>query len=150
MLAISRLESGAGLDLPRPASAGASGLDLPAAVDRPPDAGSGPSGRSCPADFSVEIPPGWEGQVRPRSGLAVQAWRDGAQRPRHCGLGLSRRAQGGARSTSVQRGLRDPSAATGSLSSCSARWSQGVEVVERASPWGDTARGEGGFGSTGT
>ncbi len=32
-----------------------------------------PGGRALvPTGFSVEIPAGWEGQVRPRSGLAVQ------------------------------------------------------------------------------
>jgi dUTP pyrophosphatase len=65
-----RMETNPDLPLPSPATAGAAGLDL----------------RSAEADFDlepgaihlvgtglrVEIPEGYEGQVRPRSGLAVR------------------------------------------------------------------------------
>jgi len=65
-----RMETNPDLPLPAPATAGAAGLDL----------------RSAEADFDlepgaihlvgtglkVEIPAGYEGQVRPRSGLAVR------------------------------------------------------------------------------
>lgn len=70
-LGILRLANGAGLELPAPASVGASGLDLPAAV------GStvvlAPGARALVGcGLALEIPPGWEGQVRPRSGLAAK------------------------------------------------------------------------------
>jgi len=59
------------LPLPRYMTAGASGCDLPAFVEDvvviPP------GGRAMiPTGFYVEIPPGYEGQVRPRSGLAAK------------------------------------------------------------------------------
>jgi dUTP pyrophosphatase len=59
------------LPLPEPATAGSAGADLRAAVSQ--DVLLAPGERALvPTGFSVEIPSGWEGQVRPRSGLAVQ------------------------------------------------------------------------------
>ena len=59
------------LPLPAPATAGSAGADLRAAVDE--ELILAPGGRALvPTGFSVEIPAGWEGQVRPRSGLAAQ------------------------------------------------------------------------------
>jgi dUTP pyrophosphatase len=70
-LGIQRLPGGDGLDLPVAGSAGASGLDLSAAVEEPVILQ--PGARSLvPCGLAVEIPVGWEGQVRPRSGLAVE------------------------------------------------------------------------------
>jgi len=70
-LGLRRLAHGAGLDLPRPASPDASGLDLPAAVEE--SVRLEPGGRLLvPCGFAIEIPAGWEGQVRPRSGLAIK------------------------------------------------------------------------------
>lgn len=60
-------------DLPLPAYAtdGSSGLDLRAALDEPVKI---PSGKISliPTNLKVEIPLGYEIQVRPRSGLAVK------------------------------------------------------------------------------
>ena len=68
---VRRLPHAAGLPLPQPASAGSAGLDLRAAV-----AGEvvlAPGDRVLvPTGLVLEIPPGWEGQVRPRSGLALR------------------------------------------------------------------------------
>ena len=59
------------LPLPAPATGGSAGADLRAAVRE--DLVLAPGDRALvPTGFSVEIPPGWEGQVRPRSGLAAQ------------------------------------------------------------------------------
>jgi len=50
-------------------SAGAAGLDLASAADEPIQIP--PGGRvAVPTGLAFEIPPGFEGQVRPRSGLA--------------------------------------------------------------------------------
>ena len=69
---VRRLEHAAGLALPARASAGSSGYDLRAAVDGPLTLP--PGGRALvPTGLVLEIPPGWEGQVRPRSGLAVRS-----------------------------------------------------------------------------
>jgi len=65
---IQRLAS-ADLPLPEYASVAAAGLDLPAAVREPVTI---PPGRFelIPCGFAMALPPGYEAQVRPRSGLA--------------------------------------------------------------------------------
>ncbi len=50
-------------------TAGAAGMDLASAADRPVTLAPGERG-AIPTGLAVEIPPGFEGQVRPRSGLA--------------------------------------------------------------------------------
>jgi dUTP pyrophosphatase len=68
-----RLPHGAGLPLPAYQSAHAAGLDLAAAV--PPDAPVtlAPLGRAMIATgFAMALPDGFEAQVRPRSGLAAR------------------------------------------------------------------------------
>jgi dUTP pyrophosphatase len=65
-----------GLPLPAYASAGAAGMDLRASL-HPEDRQAGvklPSlGRALvPTGLAMAIPPGFEGQVRPRSGLAAR------------------------------------------------------------------------------
>ena len=57
------------LDLPRYETAGAAGMDLRA--DEPFALAPGER-RLVPTGLALEIPPGFEGQVRPRSGLAVR------------------------------------------------------------------------------
>jgi len=69
---IRRLPHAEGLPLPAYATDGASGADLCAAVDeeliiRPGERVAVPTG------LVLEIPDGHEGQVRPRSGLAIKA-----------------------------------------------------------------------------
>ena len=55
--------------VPRYMSAGAAGLDLASAADEPIEIPAG--GRvAVPTGLAFEIPAGFEGQVRPRSGLA--------------------------------------------------------------------------------
>jgi dUTP pyrophosphatase len=68
---IRRLDHGHGLELPRYATDGAAGADLCAAVDTPLILAPGERA-AVPTGFVVELPPGWEGQVRPRSGLALR------------------------------------------------------------------------------
>jgi dUTP pyrophosphatase len=59
------------LGLPTYHTAGASGLDLVAAVEETVALGPGEI-RLVPTGLYLEIPPGYEGQVRPRSGLALR------------------------------------------------------------------------------
>ena len=61
------------LPLPRYMTAGAAGIDLMADVSEPVELAPGARLR-VPTGIAVEIPPGFEAQVRPRSGLA---WRHG-------------------------------------------------------------------------
>lgn len=66
-----RLPEGEGLPLPAYMTDHAAGADVCAAVSD--DLTIEPGGRALvPAGFSVEIPPGYEIQVRPRSGLALK------------------------------------------------------------------------------
>ena len=57
--------------LPRYASEGAAGLDLAAALDAPLTVAPG-RWAAVPTGLAMAIPRGWEGQVRPRSGLAAR------------------------------------------------------------------------------
>jgi dUTP pyrophosphatase len=68
-LAIQKLRADA--VLPATMSAGAAGLDLAAALDAPV---SIPPGHRLlvPTGLAMAIPAGYEGQVRPRSGLAIK------------------------------------------------------------------------------
>jgi dUTP diphosphatase len=69
IIRLCRLPHGNGLELPTRMSADAAGLDLPAAVDADLTLELGQI-RLIPCGFSMAIPRGFEGQVRPRSGLA--------------------------------------------------------------------------------
>ncbi len=59
------------LPLPAYQSLGAAGVDLQADIDRPLTLKPLERAR-VPTGFCFEIPPGYEGQVRPRSGLAFK------------------------------------------------------------------------------
>lgn len=70
-VAVTILAHGEGLPLPDYASQGAAGLDLHAAIE----AGMtlAPGARALvPTGLKMALPAGFEGQVRPRSGLAVK------------------------------------------------------------------------------
>lgn len=66
-----RLPGAEDLPLPFYASAGAAGADLAAAVDG--ELVIEPGARALvPTGLAIELPPGYEAQVRPRSGLALR------------------------------------------------------------------------------
>jgi dUTP pyrophosphatase len=68
---IARQPGAEDLPLPRAATPGAAGLDLPAAVET--ELVLAPGARALvPTGFALAIPQGYEGQVRPRSGLALR------------------------------------------------------------------------------
>lgn len=68
-IAVVRLDGGDGLPLPAYMTTGAAGADVVAAVVE--ELVIGPGARALvPTGFALEIPPGYEVQVRPRSGLA--------------------------------------------------------------------------------
>lgn len=70
-LALKRLANGVGIDPPRYESAGAAGCDLRAAIDT--DLMLLPGERALvPTGFAFAVPPGYEMQIRPRSGLAAR------------------------------------------------------------------------------
>ena len=70
-LKIRRLPHAEGLELPSYETAGAAGMDLRAALDGPLTLGPGER-TLVPTGLVLELPPGHEGQVRPRSGLSIK------------------------------------------------------------------------------
>jgi dUTP pyrophosphatase len=74
---VQRMAHARDLPLPDYATEGAAGLDLRAALDGPLELAPGRRAL-VPTGIRVAIPPGYEGQVRPRSGLA---WRSGVGLP---------------------------------------------------------------------
>ncbi|MCY4394407.1 MAG: dUTP diphosphatase [Rhodospirillaceae bacterium] len=70
-VAIRRLPHGAGLPLPDYATAGSAGVDLMAAIGTPRLLAPGARG-AVPTGIAIALPPGFEAQIRPRSGLARQ------------------------------------------------------------------------------
>ncbi len=68
---IKRLRKGCPASLPRYMTDGASGMDLFASLEKALTLAPGQRGL-IPTGISVAIPEGFEGQVRPRSGLAIR------------------------------------------------------------------------------
>lgn len=143
-LRLRRLPNADGLPRPRRASAGSAGLDLPAAIDQPLTLP--PGGRALvPTGFSVELPEGYEGQVRPRSGLAVRHGvtllnSPGTIDADYRGEVAVVMVNHGDRPFEIRRGDRIAQLVVAEVADL------GVEEVETLS---DTERGAGGFGSTG-
>ena len=70
---VHQLPHGLGLDLPAAATAHAAGMDLRAAIPEGETWTLTPGQRRLvPTGLVMAIPPGFEGQVRPRSGLALR------------------------------------------------------------------------------
>jgi dUTP pyrophosphatase len=71
ILELKRLDNGRDLPLPAYQSELAAGLDLVAAVDAPVTLAPG-ARALVPTGLAMALPAGYEGQVRPRSGLAAR------------------------------------------------------------------------------
>ena len=72
LIRVKRLRSSADdLPLPRYETSGAAGMDLRADLDQPIKLLPGERG-FVPTGFAIELPQGYEAQVRPRSGLALR------------------------------------------------------------------------------
>jgi dUTP diphosphatase len=141
-IGVVRLANGRGLDLPRATSPGASGLDLPAAVGVAMVLEPGQRAL-VPCGLALEIPAGWEGQVRPRSGLAIKHGVTVLNAPGTVDSDYRGELKVilinlGAEPFEVRRGDR-----IAQLVIC------GVAVSEREA-LSSTERNDGGFGSTGT
>ncbi len=144
-LRVRRLPWGRDLPLPAPASAGSAGCDLRAAVGE--ELVLPPGGRAAvPTGLVLEIPPGWEGQVRPRSGLALRHGITLANAPGTIDSDYRGEVQvllvnlGDAPFT-IRRGDRVAQLVLAPVEQ--AEWEETEELS-------GTGRGEGGFGSTGT
>ena len=143
-VAIRRLEHGRGLSLPEAASGGSAGLDLRAAVERELEIAPGARAR-VPTGLALEIPPGWEGQVRPRSGLAHRHGVTLTNSPGTIDSDYRGEIQvlminHGSEPFTVRRGDRIAQLLVAPV--VRVAWDEVDEL-------GDTERGAGGFGSTG-
>ncbi len=139
-----RLPHAEGLPLPSRATRHAAGLDLSAAVAAPLTLAPGQRAL-VPTGFVWEIPEGFEGQVRPRSGLAIKhglsllnspGTVDSDYRGEVCVILCNL----GTEPFVVERGMRVAQLVLAPVSALDPE-----EVVELT----DTDRGEGGFGHTG-
>ena len=72
-ISVARLDHGHGLALPAYQTAQAAGLDLAAAVADDTPVSIAPGERALvPTGFAIQLPEGFEAQIRPRSGLALR------------------------------------------------------------------------------
>lgn len=147
VLAIVRLPHGQGLALPAYETAGAAGMDLRAAVpeDRPLILLPGRRA-AVPTGLVLEIPQGHEGQVRPRSGLALKHGITVANAPGTVDCDYRGEVKVllvnlGDADFAVERGMRIAQLVIAPVVQA---------LVEERAEAGETARGAGGFGSTGT
>lgn len=142
---VARLPGADDLPLPAPATPGSAGVDLAAAVDGEIVLEPGARLR-VPTGLRVAIPAGYEGQVRPRSGLA---FRHGVTLPNAPGtIDSDYRGEvqvilhnGGHEPVVIRRGDRIAQLVIAPVAQ--PQW----EEVESLDP---TERGDGGFGHTGS
>jgi dUTP pyrophosphatase len=145
-VAVRRLPHGEGLPLPAYESAHAAGMDLRAAVPAEEPLTLHPGDRhAVPTGLAMAIPPGFEGQVRPRSGLALRHGvtclnAPGTVDADYRGEVLVILINLGPEAFTVRRGERIAQLLISPV--VQATWRE----VERLD---ETGRGEGGFGSTG-
>lgn len=142
---IAVLPHGKDLPLPAYATVQAAGMDLCAAVDASVTLKTGERAL-IPTGLSIALPPGYEAQVRPRSGLAAKNGVTVLNSPGTIDADYRGEIKvilinHGSESFTVERGMRIAQMVI-------ARYTQiGWNTVASLD---DTARGSGGFGSTGT
>ena len=144
-IAIQRLPHGADLDLPAPATEFSAGTDLMAAVTEPVELAPGQRAL-IPTGIAIQLPGGFEAQVRPRSELAIKHGVTLLNAPGtidadyrgEIGVVLINLGED---VFTVTRGMRIAQLVVQPVSR--ADWRE-VESLE------DSDRGSGGFGSTGT
>ena len=142
-----RLPHGEGLPLPAYESSGAAGMDLRAAVPEDRPLLILPGKRALvPAGLVLEIPEGMEGQVRPRSGLAFKHGLTVLNTPGT----VDSDYRGEVKVLLINLGDQD-FAVTRGMRIAQIVFAAVTQVAgEERSLAGGTARGAGGFGSTGT
>lgn len=144
-VSVTRLPHGADLELPAYETADAAGMDLHAAVDG--DVVVAPGARTLiPTGLAIALPSGYEAQIRPRSGLALKNGISLVNSPGT--IDADYRGEVGVivinhgdQDFIVSRGMRIAQMVVAPV--IQAAWDEVDELPE-------TARGAGGFGSTGT
>jgi dUTP diphosphatase len=142
---VRRLPHAEGLPLPSYATSGAAGMDLLAAIQQPVTVGPGKRAL-IPTGLTIALPPGYELQVRPRSGLALRHGITLANSPGtidedYRGEIAVIVLNTGDEAFVVERGTRIAQAVLAPVSRAEWREVDSLDV---------TTRNEGGFGSTGT
>ena len=143
-VALQRLPHGQGLPQPQYMSDHAAGADLCAAVGE--QLTLLPGARALvPTGFSIALPPGYEAQIRPRSGLAIRSGVTCLNSPGTIDADYRGElavvlANFGTEPFVVRRGDRIAQIVVAPVSRAS------FDVVDELPP---TSRGDGGFGSTG-
>jgi dUTP pyrophosphatase len=143
-IAVTVLSHGEGLPLPAYATDGAAGLDAVAAVTEP--VMMAPGDRfAVPLGFAMAIPPGYEVQVRPRSGLALKHGLSVPNAPGTIDSDYRGEVKAllinlGAEAFTIERGMRICQLVPAAVTRAG---------LTRVASLDDTTRGSGGFGSTG-
>ncbi|MGB0575192.1 MAG: dUTP diphosphatase [Alphaproteobacteria bacterium] len=144
-VAVKRLPHNTDLPLPAYESAAAAGMDLPAAIEQ--DLTLAPGERALvPTGLAIALPDGYEAQVRPRSGLAARNGvtvlnTPGTVDADYRGEVKVILANLGNEDFTIERGMRIAQMVIAPVVQA---------VLQEADSLSETARGEGGFGSTGT
>ena len=145
-IAVQRLPHGADLPLPAYQSPAAAGFDLLAAVPANAPVVLAPGSRAMiPTGIAVALPPGTEGQVRPRSGLAARHGVTILNTPGTIDADYRGEVQVilinlGAETFTVERGMRIAQLVVAPVARAELREVDALDA---------TRRGAGGFGSTG-
>ncbi len=139
-----RLAHANDLELPSYATAGAVGIDIAAAVDQPLCLKPGTI-MAIPTGFAMELPAGYEAQIRPRSGLALKHGITIANSPGtidsdYRGEIAVILLNNGSRTFTVTKGMRVAQMVIAAVTIITP-----IEVDDLY----ETERGAGGFGSTG-
>lgn len=143
-----RLPHSEGIAIPAYESSGAAGMDLPAAVPDDEPVKLTPGMRTLvPTGFICAIPDGYEGQIRPRSGLAFKHGITCLNTPGtidcdYRGELMVLLINHGDADFEITRGMRIAQMIIAPVTQL-----QPIESQELPEP---TQRGDGGFGSTGT
>ncbi len=143
-VSVQRLPHAADLDLPRYATAHSAGMDLQAALAT--DLVITPGGRVLvPTGLAIALPEGYEAQIRPRSGLALKQGLTVLNSPGTIDADYRGEVQVilanlGTEPVTLTRGMRIAQMIVAPYSRV---------VWDEADSLSTTARGSGGFGSTG-
>ena len=144
-IAVTRLPHNADLPLPAYETAQSAGMDLAAAIDAPVTLT--PGGRAIvPTGIAIALPAGYEAQVRPRSGLAAKNGitvlnTPGTVDPDYRGEVKVILINLGDDTFEIERGMRIAQMVIAPVTQAS---------FAEVGTLPETARGAGGFGSTGT
>ena len=143
---LKRLPHGEGLELPAYETAGAAGMDLRAGVPADRPLMLNPGKRALvPTGFIFEVPAGYEAQIRPRSGLAFKHGITCLNTPGTIDSDYRGEVKVllvnlGDEEFIIERGMRIAQMVIAPVTQVTVREADGAS---------ETARGAGGFGSTG-